>query len=424
MDQQADIARLGHGIRPHILPLRRQSEVITEMVRGRLETILPAAMDDAGIDAWLILCQEDNPDPLFPTMIPFDNWNPILSCLLFVRDGQAIRRYNLCGTDTKDLYERPYSGQLEEKQWPLLVDLLTQHDPSSIGINVGTVAWSAGGLTHVLYQQLQNVLPERYRDRLVSAEKAAVRWASTLTDAETVHFKRVTELGQYMIGECFSARTITPGVTTIDDLVWHYWQHAYDLGLDVAFRPYFRIHRDARHTAYPETVVAPGDVIHCDVGIKYMRFNSDHQHLAYVPRPGESGPPPGLRARLADNNRLQDIYMAGFRHGMSGNAILRAMLERAHAEAVPNPKISSHNLGRFLHQPGPLIGLPWDQEAKLPRGEVSLQHNSAFVMELSTEAPVPEWDNQLLRLGTEEPVLFADNVCQTLCGRQTEFYVI
>jgi hypothetical protein len=424
MDQEADIRRLGLSQRPQILPLRQQSSLITEMVRGRLDAILPAAMDAAGIDAWLILCQEDNEDPLFLTMIPFDNWHPILSCLLFVRHGQTIRRYNLCGTDTKDLYERPYTGQLEEKQWPLLIDLLAQHDPQKIGINIGTVAWSAGGLTHFLYEQLTSKLPAKYRERLVSAEKAAVRWASTMTDAEAIHFKRVTELGQYMIGECFSARTITPGVTTIDDLVWHYWQHAYDLGLDVAFRPYFRIHRDARDTSYPETVVAPGDVVHCDVGIKYMRWNSDHQHLAYVPRLGESAPCAGLKARLADNNRLQDIYMAGFKHGMSGNEMLRSMLEKAHAAGIPNPKIYAHNLGLFLHEPGPLIGLPWDQDARLPRGEVRLEWNSAFVMELSTEGPVPEWGGQMLRLGTEEPVIFTKNGCRTLCGRQTEYHVI
>ena len=424
MDQEADIRRLALARRPQILPLRRQSELITEMVRGRLDAILPQAMAAADIDMWLVLCQEDNPDPLFLTMIPFDNWHPILSCLVFVRSKDGVTRYNLSGVDTKDLYERPYAGQLEEKQWPLLLDLIAQHDPQRIGINIGSVAWSAGGLTQFLYSQLTQKLPAKYRDRLVSAEKAAVHWASTMTDAEAVHFKRVTELGQYMIGECFSSRTITPGVTTIDDLVWHYWQHTFDIGLDVAFRPYFRTHRDARDTTYPEYVVAPGDVIHCDVGIKYMRFNSDHQHLAYVPRLGETGPSAGLRSRLADNNRLQDIYMAGFKHGMSGNEMLRTMLETARAANIPNPKIYSHNLGLFLHQPGPLIGLPWDQDAKLPRGEVKLEYNSAFVMELSTEGPVPEWGGQMLRRGTEEPVIFTRAGCQTLCGRQTEYYVI
>jgi hypothetical protein len=422
--QVADVAGMRMGNRPQILPLRQQSALITEMVRGRLDTILSAAMDAAGIDMWLVLCQEDNPDPIFMTMIPFDNWHPILSLLVFAKDGGKVRRYNLSGVDTKDLYERPYTGQLETEQWSLLNKIIAEHDPKSIGINIGSVAWVAGGLTWFLYNQLQKNLPKTYADRLVSAEKAAVRWASTMTDQETVLFKRVTELGAYMIGECFTTRTITPGVTTIDDLTWHYWQHSRDLGLDVAFRPYFRLHRDQRNTAYPPTVVAPGDVIHCDTGIKYLRWNSDHQHVAYVPKLGETDAPAGLKQRLADNVTLQDVYMSEFRQGISGNDLQQNVLKRARAEGVPEPMVYSHNLGLFLHQPGPLIGLPWEQANPLPRGEITLEYNSAFVMELSTTGLVPEWDNQMLRLGTEEPVIFTREGCQTLIGRQTEFHVI
>jgi hypothetical protein len=410
--------------RPAILPLRQQSNLITEMVRGRLDGILPGAMRDAGLDMWIILCQEDNPDPVFSTMIPMDNWCPILSMVIFADDGERIRRYNVAGVDTKDLYERPYIGQLEEKQWPILVDLVEKRDPKTIGINIGSVAWAAGGLTYNLYNQLVARLPEKYRDRLVSAEKAAVRWGSTLTDQEAVLFERVSEIGQYMISQCFHAGAITPGVTTIDDLVWHYWQHARDLGLDVSFRPYFRIHRDQRDTRFPANVVAPGDVLHCDVGIKYLRLVSDHQHVAYVPRPGETRVPAGIRRRLADTLRLQDIYMSEFRHGINGNDLQQNILRRARAEGIPSPKVYSHNLGLFLHQPGPLIGLPWEQENPLPRGEVTLEYNSGFVMELSTEDEVPEWGGQPLVLATEEPVLFTREGCRTLCQRQTEFYII
>jgi len=424
MDQIANFDSLGVRIPPQILPLRRQSDVIRESVRGRLDTILPAAMEGAGIDMWLVLCQEDDLDPLFQTMINFDNWCPILLCLVFVRDGDTVRRYNLSRCDTADLYERPEADNIEDRQWEVLVKIVNQHDPQRIGLNIGTVAWAAGGLTHNLYTQLTKKLPERYVSRLCSAEAAGVRWASTMTDEEAVLFKRVTELGRYMIGECFTARTITPGVTTIDDLVWHYWQHSRDLGLDLAFRPYFRIHRDARDTKYPADVVAPGDVIHCDTGIKYLRFNSDHQHVAYVPRFGETGAPDGLKERMRQTNHLQDVYMAEFRHGISGNELQQNILKRSRAEGVPNPKVYSHNLGLFLHQPGPLIGLPWEQVNPLPRGEVTLEYNSAFVMEISTEAPVPEWGGQSFRLGMEEPVIFTTEGCQTLCGRQTEYHII
>ena len=121
---------------PAILPLRAQSHLITELVRERLEAILPAAMEAASIDMWIILCQEDDPDPLYRTMIPLDNWLPILSGLCFARDGDRIRRYNLSIADTKDLYDRPYSGRLEEEQWSHLLDLVRSHDPARIGVNV------------------------------------------------------------------------------------------------------------------------------------------------------------------------------------------------------------------------------------------------------------------------------------------------
>jgi hypothetical protein len=411
---------LGRGT-PAILPLRAQSDLVTELVRERLDTILPAALDAAGIDMWIILCQEDDPDPLYRTMIPFDNWLPILSGLVFAGEGSGIRRYNLSIADTKDLYERPYSGRLEEKQWSALADLARSHDPARIGINIGEAAWCAGGLSHLLHGRLVTALGP-IADRLVSAEKAGVLWASTLTPSEVVLFRRVTEIGRWMIDECFTPRTITPGVTTIDDLVWHYWQTSRDIGLEVAFRPYFRIHRDP---ALPQDeVVRPGDVVHCDTGIKYLRLNSDHQHLAYVPRRGESGAPEGLKARLADNLRLQDVFLAGFEHGKSGNAMLGAMLAEAARQGIPGAKIYSHNLGLFLHQPGPLIGLPWEQEDTGPRGEVTLEYASAFVMELGTEGPVPEWGGAALRLGTEEPVLFDRDGCRTLCPRQTDYHLI
>lgn len=406
---------------PAILPLRAQSDLLTELVRERLDTILPAAMDAAGIDMWIILCQEDDPDPLYRTMIPFDNWLPILSGLLFAREGGRVRRYNLSTADTKDLYEVPYTGRLEEKQWETLADLVRTHDPATIGINVAETAWCAGGLTHLLHRRLSEAIGG-YADRLISAEKAGVLWASTLTPSEAVLFRRVTEIGRWMIDACFTSRTITPGVTSIHDLVWHYWQTSRDIGLDVAFRPYFRIHRDP---ALPQDdVVRPGDVLHCDTGIKYLRLNSDHQHVAYVPRRGESDAPAGLKARLADTLRLQDIFLAGFEHGKSGNAMLRDMLAEAARQGIPGAKIYSHNLGLFLHQPGPLIGLPWEQRDTGPRGEVTLEHASAFVMELGTEGPVPEWGGAPLRLATEEPVLFDRDGCHTLCPRQTDYHLI
>jgi len=413
---------------PEILPVREQSTLITEMVRSRLDAVLPAAMKDAGLDMWIILCQEDDLDPVYKTMIPMDCWCPILQMLIFVDEGNGkISRYSVSGTDTKDLYERPYAGQLEEKQWPVLLDLVAKRDPKTIGVNIGSVAWAGGGLTQNLYRQLQEKLPLKYAQRLVSAEKAAVRWGASLTEKEIDIYRHVQEIAHCIIADSFSRMTVTPGVTTVDDLVWYYWQRATGLGLDLAFRPYFRLIRSeaaAKALGPNDKVIRPGDAIHCDVGIKYLRLNSDNQHLAYVLRRGETDAPEGLKALMAQTNHLQNVFMKEFRLGISGNQLLQNILTRARAEGITTPRVYSHNLGLFLHQPGPLIGLPWEQEKALPRGEVKLEHNYAFTMELSTDGVVPEWNGQTVRCPMEEPVVFTAEGCSTLKGRQTEYYLI
>ncbi len=420
-------ARRDRGF-PEILGARQQSDLITELVRLRLDTILPSAMKAAGLDMWIILCQEDDLDPIYRTMIPMDCWNPILQMLVFVSETDGkISRYSICATDTKDLFERLYTGQLEEKQWPILLDLVSKRDPQTIGINIGSVAWAGGGLTHNLYQQLVEKLPPRYVQRLVSAEKAAIRWGASLTEREIDIFRHVVEIGHHMLADCFSRMTVTPGVTTVDDLVWFYWQRSLDLGLELAFRPYFRLIRSDAATqrfGTADRVIRPGDVIHSDVGIRYLRLNSDNQHLAYIPRRGEEDAPAGLKALMAQTNHLQEIFMGEFKVGISGNQLLQNILNRARREGITVPRVYSHNLGLFLHQPGPLIGLPWEQENALPRGEVLMDHNYAFTMELSTDGAVPEWGNQTVRCPMEEPVVFTAEGCTTLRGRQTAYYLI
>ncbi len=156
----------------------------------------------------------------------------------------------------------------------------------------------------------------------------------------------------------------------------------------------------------------------------YLRFNSDHQQLAYVLLPGEHDAPVGLQQLMAVGNQLQDIYMAAFEAELSGNQLLQIVLKQAHAAGIPNPRIYSHSVGLFLHEPGPLIGLPWEQEQNPGRGDVMLEPNSCFTMELSVGAAVAEWDGEEVQLPLEEVVVFTENNCRPLAGRQTTFHLI
>jgi Xaa-Pro aminopeptidase len=409
--------------------MRQRAEIIHRILKKRLDTILPVAMRETGFDMWLILCQEDNLDPVFTTLIPMDTWCPILQMLIFYDQGpgKGVEGINISGTNTHDLYDRPYQGQVEEVQWPLLRQIVEDRDPKRIGINVGAIQWAAGGLTHNLYTQLVEALPSKYVGRLESAEPLATRWLATLTEDEIEVYEHVVNVAHHLLAECYSRQAIIPGVTTTEDLQWYYWQRCADLGLSVAFKPFFGlVRREAMKERFGEKdqVIRPGDLIRCDVGIRYLRLNSDHQEWAYVLREGEDDVPAGMKKLMSEANRLQDIFMVGFKPGLSGNELLKNILTRARDEGLPNPRVYSHSLGLFLHEPGPLIGLPWEQESCAGRGDVKLEYNTTFTMELSVSGPVPEWDGQEIRMALEEDVVFTREGCRPIDGRQTDFYLV
>jgi len=418
-----------YGRFPRVLSMRERAEVIRGVLRERLETVLPAAMREAGFDMWLIVCQEDDLDPVFETMIPMDTWCPILQILVFYDRGprEGVEGINLSMTDTGDLYDRPWEGRRHHsEQWELLGKIVEERDPERIGINIGSVEWAAGGLTHNLHEQLVEALPPKYVERLVNAEPLATRWLATLTDAEVVLYEHVANVAHALIAECYSRRAIVPGVTTTEDLEWYYWQRAAELGLPLAFKPFFYLFRGEENLERHEEddVIRPGDLIRSDVGIRYLRLNTDHQEWAYILRPGEGGAPDEFKRLMAEGNRLQDVFMAEFRRGLTGNELLRNILIRAREEGIPNPRVYSHSLGYYLHEPGPLIGLPWEQERCEGRGDVVLEYNNAFTMELSVEDEVPGWGDGAFRFALEQDVVYTREGCRPLDGRQTQFHLV
>jgi hypothetical protein len=99
------------------------------------------------------------------------------------------------------------------------------------------------------------------------------------------------------------------------------------------------------------------------------------------------------------------------------------MLEKARGLGIPGPRIYSHSLGLFLHEPGPLIGLPWEQVNNAGRGDVKLVPMSAFTAEMSVTGPVPEWGADF-RLPLEQDILFDGGKAFFLSGRQTAFHLV
>ncbi len=166
-----------------------------------------------------------------------------------------------------------------------------------------------------------------------------------------------------------------------------------------------------------------GDLLHCDVGITYLRLNTDTQEHAYVLRENESDCPKGLKQALRLGNRLQDILIDEFNEGRTGNEILASALKRAKGEGLV-ASIYSHPLGYHGHGAGPTIGL-WDNQDGVPgKGNYPLYYDTCYAIELNIKANVAEWGGQEVRIALEQDAAFTKNGIYFLDGRQTQFHLI
>lgn len=414
---------------PRILSLRERARVVNEILRKRLDTLLTSIMRETGFDMWIIICNEDNYDPIFRTMIPWECWAPILQIVVLNDLGleKGVERLNISRTNMMGMMTNVWDPDGTEDQWECLSRIVRDRDPKRIGINQSDIIWGADGLTATLKDALVAALGADLSMRLESAEKLCIRWLETRLPEELTLYKQATAIAHAVIKECFSRKVVTPGVTTCEDLRWHYWQRITDMGLKVSFPPFFRVIRNQELIARwgeKDPVVRPGDLLHCDVGIEYLRLCTDHQEMAYILRPGETDAPQGLRDAMAQANQLQDIFTGQWQLGLSGNNILARSLARARDEGISNPKIYSHSLGHYLHEPGPLMGLPWEQECCPGRGDVMMNYDTCYTVELNVMCPIPEWGNQEVRIMLEQDAAFTKNGVIFLDGRQTQFHLI
>jgi hypothetical protein len=60
-----------------VLSIRERVATVNRIVEARLDQVLPQAMRETGFDMWIIATNEDNYDPVFQTMIPYNTWAPI-----------------------------------------------------------------------------------------------------------------------------------------------------------------------------------------------------------------------------------------------------------------------------------------------------------------------------------------------------------
>jgi Xaa-Pro aminopeptidase len=420
------------------LPLREQADVRDRWLTQRLLDLLPALMDRAGIDLWLVIGREYNEDPVLATLLPATWLSARRRTMLVLHrsdDGvtaAAVSRYPVGQFLPAWSPDEAPGLPAEESQWAAVRRIVEQADPRRIGIDVSETFALADGLSHTEHRLLVAALGP-YADRLVSAEDLVVGWLETRLPEEIRALHSLNRLVHAVIAEAYSPAVLTAGTTTALDLAWWFRRRFHDLGVEPWFQPTVSLQRagvplvEERGTLLPavpyDAVIEPGDLVHCDVGLSSLGLRTDTQRNGYVLRPGETDAPAGLREALRTGNRMQDLTTAALRVGRTGNEVLAAARAAAAAEGIDGD-VYSHPVGFHGHGAGPAIGL-WDEQDGVPgAGDYPVQPDTVYALELAVRRPVPGWGGQCVRMGLEQGIALTRDGVEYLDGRQTELILI
>ena len=416
--------------RSKLLSLRDQADIRNAWLKERLETVIPAVLERAGVDMWVVIAREYNEDPVIMTLLPAPSMAARRrTILVFARrkDG-GVDRLTLSRYGMPSYYEHGWNPEQEE-QFACLARVIKEYDPQKIALNVSDTFAFADGLSHGEFEHVRGALGADWMARVVPADAVAVGWLETRIPAEMEVYPSLVELGHAIIAEGFSSRVITPNITTTVDLVWWFRQTMQEFGLQAWFQPSVELQASGegfhplQYKDEMRKVIMTGDLLHCDVGFYYLGLATDQQQHAYVLRRGETAPPSGLNDALKQGNRLQDIVNANLLIGRTGNQVLQAALDQARAEGL-RPQIYCHPIGYHGHAAGPTIGL-WDQQDGVKgTGDYPIYDNTAYSNELNVLVDVPEWGGQTVRIALEEDILLRDGSVTWLDGRQESYHII
>ena len=415
-----------------IFTMQKRAAIVDSLLLDKLENTLPSLMRRSGIDMWVLISREYNEDPVLKTMLPATWISARRRTILVLFDnGERVERYAVARYGVSNLFEKAWDKEKTPNQWQGLVELIKAKNPEKIGINQSTHFALADGITVTDKSEFIQALPTDLSNKVTSAEALAIAWLETRTAKEMAYYPELIKIGHQIIAKAFSNKVVSPGKTTTDDVVWWLRNESRRLGLTNWFHPTVSIQRSDNESfdqlkAFSDRpagqLIMPGDLLHVDFGITYLRLNSDQQQHAYVLRPGEKDAPQYLKQALANANRVQDIFTNEFKLGRTGNEILKTAREKAINEGL-KPAIYTHPIGYHGHAAGPTIGM-WDSQGGVPvRGDYPLYANTAYSIELNAATFISEW-NKEIRIMLEEEAMFDGQKVYYLNGRQTKFHLI
>lgn len=377
-----------------------------------------ALLHELDLDCWLTFAREtgERPDPGVEMLLGSGlTWD---TALIFGRGGERLAivgRFDVENVRSGGVF-REVIGYDEDMRGPLLA-ALDRLAPRQIGLNYSLHDHTADGLTFGMYLLLRELLAGTpHAERLTSAEPLLSRLRARKTSAEVERIQAAIDVTEEIVA--WLTPQIRPGLSEAElagRVHAEFARRGLPSAWDLAYCPTLNSGPDSpigHVMPQSDVLVAPGHLVHIDLGVRREGYCSDIQRMWYVRRPGEDGPPADVRHAWATVVAAIEAGAAALRPGVRGWEVDAAARKVIVEAGYPEYKHAfGHGLGRACHDGGPLLGPRWPRYGDAPDGLIEAGHVYTLELDVPTSAG---------HLALEEDVLVTADGCRFLSSFQRE----
>ena len=377
-------------------------------------------LNELDVDLWMVWVRETSQmaDPVLELILGGDLvWQ---SALLFSRDGSKIAvvgNLDADGVEKRRIFDKivPYTKSIKQS----FLEELQKLEPKKIAINYSRNDVSADGLTvgmHMLLREYLSGTPyirrldsaeeiiKRLRGRKTSEEVRRIRKAVSITEDIFSQAQNFVEIGmsELEIYKFFHEQMTRLNVETA-------WNIDHNPAVDAGPNKLFG------HSGPTGNLTKSGHLLHFDFGVKYDGYCSDIQRMFFF-GPRDSVPDEIQQAFEAVRGAIEQA--ASFiKPGVKGyevDAVARNYVMDLGYDEYQHAL--GHQVGRFAHDGGTLLGPLWERYGNSPNGIV--EAGNVFTLELYVTT------KDFGQVSLEEDILVTSDGCEFLSTPQTDLICI
>lgn len=399
-----------------------------EIRKKRIDSLLPQAMKAAKVEAWFVVCRENNNDPL-ADHIGGENAGGT-AVFLFFKDKNGFYSYAFSpigestALDDLDIHDKVIPVERGKSAIAQAVDFVKTKDFKAIAINISETNSMADGLTHSQYLSIADLMGNA-KAKLVPSTDLVYEWLSIKLPEEVEILRKAAQLTANWQIEVY--QQVVPGQTTDADIAKFLKNKMKTYGVTDAWspdqNPNVNSGPDRGHSHATDKVIMPGDVIQIDFGIKvYDRWVSDIQRFAYVLKTDEKDAPDDIIHYWESGKAGNRAALSAMKPGVKGVDVDRAqriLMEKAGSEYVMWS--TGHPVGYVAHDVGPNLGGSQSSHVR-PASQKELKQGMTFAFD-----GFHAWnleDGGLKTISVEEMAVVTDDGAKYLIEPQEDLVLI